>query len=432
MTTPSSPEFPPAARPQKTSCPARWPRRRFLRASTAALLTAPVVVRSVRAADPARAGEPPLSGAERLEIQRQIDAHRPSRLTQLPAGFRRRVGATHVAGKYHLTDRPFLLEGAARLLELGTRLGKFWLIPRDLERSYPFHHRWDRHDTLVSLVRSEPYAELLSLPFETLIFEAHAPAEEGWKKPDLPASFYEAVTAEFYELAAHLYRVCRDRAVTIILQHWEGDWLLRGAGQSWDPPPPDWPALCARMQRWLNARQTGVRRARAKHGAGARCCVAHAAEVNRVADAWRGIPTMTREVLPGLELDLVSYSAYDGLQDGVTLWRCLEEIRRHARTGPLFGTGAVYVGEIGLPENEQPERVAERWDEWLGALLAREVPYVVQWELYCNEPNPRLTPPPRPPLRDPAQLRGFWLVRPDGTLSQTGRFFHDLWQRAER
>ncbi len=377
----------------------------------------------------ARAGEPELTDAEREEIQRRIDAHRPGRLARLPAGFCRRVGATHVAGKYHLTDRPFLLEGAAGLLELGTRLGKFWLVPRDLERSYPFHHRWGRHDSLVSLVRSEPFAELLALPFETLLFEAHAPGEEGWQKPDRPASFFEAITTEFYELTAHLYRVCRDRAVTIILQHWEGDWLLRGVGQSWDPPPLDWRARCERMQRWLAARQAGVSRARREYGAGARCRVAHAAEVNRVTDAWRGLPTMTREVLPAVELDLVSYSAYDGLADGITLWRCIEEIRRHARTGPLFGPGAVCVGEIGLPENEQPGRVAERWDEWLGALLALDVPYVVQWELYCNEPNPRLSPPPRPPVTDPAQLRGFWLVRPDGSLSQTGRFFRDLWQR---
>jgi hypothetical protein len=265
------------------------------------------------------------------------------------------------------------------------------------------------------------------MPFETLVFEAHAPGEEGWKKPGLPAAFYETVTAEFHELTAHLYRVCRDRAVTIILQHWEGDWLLRGAGQSWNPPPADWRALCERMQRWLAARQAGVSRARREATTGAKCRVAHAAEVNRVPDAWRGIPTLTREVLPGVELDLVSYSAYDGL----TLWWCIEDIRRHARTGPLFGPGAVFVGEIGLPENEQPERVAERWDEWLGALLAADVPYIVQWELLCNELNPRLSPPPRPPVTDPTQVRGFWLVKPDGSLSETGRFFHDLWQRAE-
>jgi hypothetical protein len=138
---------------------------------------------------------------------------------------------------------------------------------------------------------------------------------------------------------------------------------------------------------------------------------------------------MTRHVLPGVELDLVSYSSYDGMRDGLTLWRCVEDIRRHARTGPLFGPGAVFVGEIGLPENEQKKPIAERWDEWLGALLAADVPYVVQWELFCNEFNPKLPAKPKTPIEDPSEVRGFWLVKPDGSLSESGKYFHALWQR---
>ena len=32
------------------------------------------------------------------------------------------VGVTHVAGKYHLSDKPFLGEGADQILALGSRL----------------------------------------------------------------------------------------------------------------------------------------------------------------------------------------------------------------------------------------------------------------------------------------------------------------------
>lgn len=152
-------------------------------------------------------------------------------------------------------------------------------------------------------------------------------------------------------------------------------------------------------------------------------------DANRVLDLQRGIPTMTDQVLPGVELDLVSYSAYDGMKDGVTLFRAIETIRRYARTGKLFGPGAVYVGEIGIPESEQPDRVAERWDDWLGAAFAANVHYIAQWQLYCNELNPRLQPAPSAPIRKPDQARGFWLVRPDGSLSATGEYFGGLWRR---
>jgi hypothetical protein len=220
--------------------------------------------------------------------------------------------------------------------------------------------------------------------------------------------------------------------LTIILQHWEGDWMLRGrGGELWNPPPADWAAKCEAMQRWLRARQAGVTKARTEFGKNARCRIAHATEVNRVADIRKGIPTMTEKVLPGVELDLVSYSCYDGLRDPLTLWKCLAEIKRQARTGPLFGPGAVYVGEIGIPENDQPDRLTGRWDEWMGVMLAADARYIVHWELYCNEFSQAAEGKPRKtPVTDPRDVRGFWLVKPDGSLSESGKYFQELWQRA--
>ena len=372
---------------------------------------------------------PALDPAHDPALRRLVEEHQPSRLAAMPADFNARVGATHVAGKYHLTSKPFLVEGAEKLIELGTRLGKFWFEPKSPGHSYPFNSHWREYRTLTDLAQSDYFQETFALPFATIILECQSATEGGWKQ-ELPRGFYESVEEEYHDLAAHLYQRYREREVTFVIQHWEGDWLLRGAGKSWNPPPDNWATQCAQMQKWLTARQAGVARARASFGGGARCRVAHAAEVNRVTDIWKGIPTMTDRVLPGVELDLVSYSSYDALKDGVTLYRCLEEIRKYARTGSLFGRGAVYLGELGIPENEQPTRVAERWDEFLGAALAAKALYLVQWELYCNELNPRMRPPPKPPIRDPSQARGFWLVKPDGTLSQSGEYLSALWSRA--
>ncbi|MBI5385814.1 MAG: hypothetical protein HZA90_14145 [Verrucomicrobia bacterium] len=401
------------------------PRRAFL----AAVATSALALPFARLGDAAEAPKD-LTADER--ILSLIESHRPSRLTRLPADFRARVGAAHVAGKYCLTQRPFLLEGAEKLLELGTQLGKFWFIPDGIANSYPFHSQWGRYRNFVELAKSDYFQRLFALPFSTLLLEAHSPAEHNWRKPGQGADFYEAITQEFHELTAHLYQTYRDRALTLVLQHWEGDWLLRGAGEKWNPPPADWRERCERMQRWLAARQAGVSRARAKFGPGAKCVVAHAAEVNRVADAWKNIPTMTEHVLPGVELDLVSYSAYDGLSSPLTLWKCIAEIRRRARTGPLFGQGAVYVGEIGVPENDQPQRIAERFDEWMGAMLAADVRFIAHWELYCNEFAGKPATKPPTPVTDPKLVRGFWLVKPDGSLSEGGQYFQSLWQRAAR
>ena len=336
-----------------------------------------------------------------------------------------------MAGRYHLGSKPFLIEGAEKLLALGTRVGKFWLTPDSIAKSYPFNSQWPVCTTLLQLAQTPYFAELFALPFSTFILEAHSPVENGWQSPGQPESFYAKISQEFYELTAHLYRAYARRAVTFVLQHWEGDWLLRGrGGELWNPPPRDWPERCQRMVLWLKARQAGVTKARAELGKDAQCVVAHAAEVNRVVDAWQGIPTMTREVLPKVEVDLVSYSSYDALKDPLTLWKCLAEIRQFARPSPLYGGQSLYIGEIGIPENDQPERIRERWDEWLGVLMAADVRYVLQWELYCNEPSAKAPRDAAGPVTDPQQVRGFWLVKPDGSLSESGRYLAELWKRS--
>jgi hypothetical protein len=218
--------------------------------------------------------------------------------------------------------------------------------------------------------------------------------------------------------------------------------MLRGIGKQWNPPDSDWQERCEQMKRWIIARQAGVNQARAEFGEKSKCVVALCVEVNRVADAWKGIPTVTRNVLPDVEVDLVSYSAYDGINSGdpILFWKCLKEIQDHIRTGPLFGPRAVAVGEYGVAENDKhgdkkekqtPARIRERYDQMLGVMLLLNVRYAAMWELYCNELVGKPDVPPPTPVTDPELLRGFWLVKPDGSLSVAGQYFTGLWQRTE-
>lgn len=383
----------------------------------------------------ARSAPPPAASAD-AEILKAINEHRPSRLPELPRDFNDRHGTTHSDGKYHFTTKPFLVEGAERILGLGTRLGKFWFSIKAAKKFYPFNSDWPECRTLVDLAQTEYFTEVWRMPFKTLLLTTTAPSEEGWRKSAHPQEFYDAISRDYYDIAAFFYGKFRDRDVTVVLQNWEGDWLLRGIGKSWNPPPDDWREYAARMQRWIAARQDGVNRARKEFAGQSRCTVAHAVEVNRVADAWLGIPTVTRDVLPGVEVDLVSYSAYDGINGGdpVLFWKCLDEIRGHIKTGPLFGPGAVMVGEYGIPENDAPDRVGERYDEMLGVMLAKGVLFSAHWELFCNElagkKEDLQKSPPVLPVKDGRAVRGFYLVKPDGTLSEGGKYFQAQWNRA--
>ncbi len=206
--------------------------------------------------------------------------------------------------------------------------------------------------------------------------------------------------------------------------------MFRGrAGGEWKIPEPR--ALQERADafvRWFSARQNGVNKAREKAGL-TRCRVYNAAEVNRVLDALKGIPTLCTHVLPHVALDWISWSSYDGMGSATATWQGLELIRHYARPAPGEKQPRIFVGEIGLPEQGRKENeVVDWWDRAMGVLLAWEVPYIIHWELYCNE------------LADgrkddrsnhtAADMRGFWLLRPDGSLSYSAQYLTALLQHA--
>jgi hypothetical protein len=73
-----------------------------------------------------------------------------------------------------------------------------------------------------------------------------------------------------------------------------------------------------------------------------------------------------------------------------------------------------------------PIEFRDRWDTYLAVCFAQKVPYIIQWELYCNEPasgkkidQPAFT-------GDEKDLNGFWLLRPDGTKGYAMQYFDQL------
>ena len=80
----------------------------------------------------------------------------------------------------------------------------------------------------------------------------------------------------------------------------------------------------------------------------------------------------------------------------------------------------VFLGEIGIPEQRYEgltkEVITANWDTYIAVCLSLSVPYIIQWELYCNEPKNeefrKLND-----IRKTDEMRGFWLIRPDGSKS---------------
>lgn len=383
------------------------------------------------------------------EILSVIRKNQPLMGGTIPKDIKHRLGATHVAGKYYFTKEPYLIEGARKMSEMGYGVFKVWF--RKNGGGYPYNSEWNipKDITLKQLAQHPYWAATFDMPFSTFALSVEG---GGVRTTDSSARKDEE---EVYELTKYLLEKYRDRDVTFIIHNWEGDWMMRGgtgdyarwsrkAGELFRAVdgdrytvlvPADSMQRVNAMARWFKARQDGVNRARAEVKK-TRCKVYHAIEANKVMDSWSGIPGIVNSVLPLVETDMVSWSAYDGMdENGVKLYKGIEYIKSQIRpTAYMKGKKVVFLGEIGIPEQRYEglmtrEPVVARWDAYMGVCRALDIPYIIQWELYCNEPkNEELRK--LNDVRKTDEMRGFWLVRPDGTLSWAGEYFSSLLKNA--
>jgi len=104
--------------------------------------------------------------------------------------------------------------------------------------------------------------------------------------------------------------------------------------------------------------------------------------------------------------------------------RALDFIAANMPDSPDFGDKNVYLGEFGMPENVfGPEKVKKAIPNAVNTALDWGCPYIVYWQLYCNELAKGKGPAP---VKSNDDVRGFWLIRPDGSKAWTWDYFHDL------
>ncbi len=339
----------------------------------------------------------------------------------LPEKVRDMVGVSHVAGKYHFTEGDFLNEGADKILELGSRVIKVWFLHP--ERSYPFNTKWPKVNSLVELAQTEPFKKLFDKPFTTFILETYAPGrDDHYYKNGMTPVQIQRESDDFYALSKYLLQTYKNTGKTFVLQNWEGDWSLIGAGSENEPTEQQIDGMVA----WLNARQDGVERARQEVGTPG-VLVAHAAEVNLIKRAMTGKKSVTNDVLPRTHCDLYSSSAYDIQGDAQTMSAGLDYLAAKAPDSALFGAKNIFIGEFGFPENNigGASVQCDKTQSVLQAALRWGVRYAVYWELFCNEPAKKWEGNPTN-----ADMRGFWLIRPDGSKAPVWNYLQSVMERS--
>jgi hypothetical protein len=122
-----------------------------------------------------------------------------------------------------------------------------------------------------------------------------------------------------------------------------------------------------------------------------------------------GKPTIVNSVLPFIKTDFVSWSSYDVTKQAVQLseaegkqrvWKALDYIEAHLPESDIQGK-RVFIGEYGYPlvEFENPIQQSEYSASLIKWALEWGCPFILYWELYCNEFD-----------EQKKAHRGYWLI----------------------
>jgi hypothetical protein len=349
------------------------------------------------------------------------------------------LGVTHVGGKYHFTEKPFLREGADTIKYLGTKVIKLWFSRTSssvMQEAYYYNSTWPTNiRSLKELAQTTYFKEIFNMPFSTYILEAMDVGASYWKN-GMSAEKQLAVQNEFYDLTKYLLQTYKNTGKTFILQNWEGDNALNA--ELIDSLKLH--LAIDGMINWCNARQDGVTKARNEVSANG-VLVAHCYEMNLVLPNPGTAATnifVVDSVVPHTNSDLYSLSSWGTRTPGeeVKLTEKLNYIAARAPDSKLYGRKNVMLGEFGqyelsgwdaaLPFNDQSGELQRiSIENQIKYATDWGVPYLLCWEIFCNGLRNGITYNNGDVLQN-NQLKGVWLIRADGTYTPTWNYFRSL------
>lgn len=195
---------------------------------------------------------------------------------------------------------------------------------------------------------------------------------------------------EYRQTFAFAQKILNDPRLSgkkVFLGHWEGDWYLVPEGKA-DSEASD--TAIQGMIEWLNIRQKAIEEAKKSHPK-SQVALYHYAEVNRVRDAMvEKKRRMVTHVLPYVDVDYVSYSAYDVQQEGQkTINDTLDFIQSKLRKASRSQEKRVFIGEFGiwLEQAGSEQNQVKMNKDFVRKFVGWGSPFMLYWSMYNTAKN---------------------------------------------
>ena len=345
-----------------------------------------------------------------------------------PAPFSLSVGTQSIGVRYTFPEDDGLVESAKQIEALGSDTLKIAVTPKYAD-DYMFPQD-PAIDSMSKLVETNPsYFEVMDMPFRNIMLWIYPFSDRysAFHKGSIPEDEAQSIYDEIYAFTSMLLKRYSGSGKYFFLGNWEGDWHVMREHYDYNADPA--PEAIKGAIEWFNLREKAV--------ADARRDVPHEGvevyyyiELNHVAKAMDDDrPTIVNRVLPHIRTDFVSWSSYDvtkpaammSYENGRKRVRdALDYIEKHLPESDVQGK-RVFMGEYGfeLVNFRNPEVQTNNTASIMKWALEWGCPFVLYWELYCNEID-SIT----------GQHRGYWLIDDTGEKQPIYHFHQKFLDKA--
>jgi|SaaInlStandDraft_1057018.scaffolds.fasta_scaffold00485_8 hypothetical protein len=299
------------------------------------------------------------------------------------------LGTNSFTNTYQLTKDTKLIEQAKQARSLGSNIFKTSISKNKLKE---YGLKVSDADNIMDVINLIPdYGKVFQMDFKYYFFWMHTATGIKWRK-GINKKQEKTLYNEMFDFTTHLLKKYNNTGKTFFIGNWEGDWLLHGGyNRKYTPTKTE----VKNMTKWLKIRQCAIADAKNKFKS-KNVDVYYYVEVNLATKGMEGGTCITKDILPNLDVDFVSYSSYESSKkkdyqaNKEVLTKVLNYIESQLK--PKKGLPfkrRVFIGEYGGQAfDKKPRTHLRQFDNTKHIMqisLEEDLPFALHWQMYNNE-----------------------------------------------
>jgi hypothetical protein len=299
------------------------------------------------------------------------------------------LGLNSFPTKYQFTKDSKLIEQAKQTRALGSNVFKTSIAEKFLN---DYGYKPSDANNIMDIMKLIPdYDKIFAMDFKYYFFWLHTATGIKWKT-GISKTQEKILYDEMFDFTTYILKKYNNTGKTFFIGNWEGDWLLHDKMDRNMTPTQE---TVDNMTKWFQIRQRAISDAKNKSKS-KNVNVYFYIEVNLVLKGMDNKTCITKDILPNVDVDFVSYSSYESSKkkDYATNKESVSKVMNYieSQLKPKKGLPfkrRVFIGEYGGHAfDDKPETHLKQFDnikDIMQISLEEDLPFALHWQMYNNE-----------------------------------------------